>query len=112
VDVAGELRFALDVDNALGADERARRDARGTAECIVAELMDGQTVDLADHLAVEVDDQGAFPDFVLDPVLGEVGTVAFMSDGGVDVGASHERTAFLSRPVACLADEVAHEAEP
>ncbi len=72
VDHPGEFRFTLDIDHALGADVRPSRDADGTAERVIAELMDGEAIDLPYDLAVEIDHQRAFLDLILDPVFGQV----------------------------------------
>ena len=112
MNVAGQFRFPLHIDHAFGADIGACGDAGGTAECIVAEFMDGEAVHLADDLAVEIDHQGALFDFVLDPMFGQIRPVAFMCDCRVDISACHKRMTFFLGPVAGFADEVAHETEP
>ena len=64
-----ELDLALNIDHALGADIGAGGDPGGTAEGIVAQLIDGQPVDLTDDLALQIYHQSPFADFILDPLL-------------------------------------------
>ncbi len=108
---AGELRFALNVDDALGADEGPRGDSGRAAEGVVADLVDGEAVDLSDDLVVKTHHQGAFADLVLNPFFRQVGTVALMRDRRFDVRPGHERMSVFPGPVPGLADEVADQTE-
>ena len=69
VDAARELRLALDVDDAGAARRRRRRDAGRLAERVVAQVVDGQAVDLAHRAPGGRDQQRALLEHRLQPLL-------------------------------------------
>ena len=85
VDRPAQFHFALDVDHLALAQPRGGRDPRRPAEREVAQVDDRQAVDLADHRAAGVDQQGAALDLLQHVLPQTVGAIDLLVDRLLDV---------------------------
>ena len=84
VEGAGQAGFFLDVDDFAFAEAHGGGDANGVGEAAVAEIDDGQPVDLADPLAAGFDVQVAAQDGFLQLGVEAAGARLARLDGGLD----------------------------
>ena len=108
---AAQLDLALDVDDLAVAQARGGGDARRLAEGEVAELEHRQAVDLADPLAVGVDQQVSAQDRLVHPLAQAVGAVDLRRRSPARRRrASTTSRAGLPRPVIGLAQQIGQAA--
>ena len=85
---ARELGLSFDVDQALRPQSHGGGHARGPAEGVIAQVDDGQAVDLPDLAALHIDEQRAFLDQLANLLGDAVGPVDAILQGLLDVQAS------------------------
>ena len=91
-------RFPLDVHHALLADIGARRYAVWLAKGDIAHLVDGETVDLANTISIEINHNGALQHRFLDAVRDQPGAVNALFQGLVHMLAKNQVCFALRRP--------------
>jgi len=111
VNIAAHLRLTLNVDDTAAPHVRHRRDPRGTAECVAAELDDRQAVDLPDHGTGRPDQDLFLQDHLLNLFLDPVGTIAALPDRLIDMRRIHELGAIRACQCDRFVDNLAHLVE-